>query len=131
MLTTSEEPNTLERVTNTGAGEAIKTRRKALGVTVKALAERAGVDRGRLAAIEDGASARTSTIGAIERALSDLEEEMGGPYDKPDRGLVTFRLSGNFGVDVVVQGPVENLDELEEKVERLIQRMRSQDNGVT
>ena len=130
VLTTGERPNTLERVTNSGAGEAIKKRRTALGVTVKALAEKAGVDRGRLAAIEDGASARESTIGAIERALADLEAAMSGPYDDDgERGLVTFRMSGSFGVDVVVQGPVENLDELERSVERLIQRMRTQDSG--
>lgn len=126
MLTTTERPHTLEGVT-TSAGDAIKTRRTALGVTVKALAERAGVDRGRLAAIEDGASARDATIGAIEKALASLEEEMSGPYDNGERGLVTFRMSGDFGVDVVVQGPVENLAELEGSVERLIQRMRSRE----
>ena len=95
---------------------------------MKALAERAGVDRGRLAAIEDGASAREATIGAIEKALGSLEAEMSGPYDDSEKGLVTFRMSGNFGVDVVVQGPVENLAELEQSVERLIQRMRSEQN---
>lgn len=127
MLTTIERPNRVEGVTT---GDEIKQRRAALGVTVKGLAAKAGVDRGRLAAIEDGASARASTIGAIEKALADLEEEMSGPYDET-RGLVTFRMSGNFGVDVVVQGPVENLDELEQSVERLIQRMRSQDQPPT
>jgi transcriptional regulator with XRE-family HTH domain len=126
MLTTRERPNTLEGVTK-GAGEAIKKRRTALGVTVKALAERAGVDRGRIAAIEDGASARSATIGAIEKALNELEDEMGGPYDAGEHGgrLVTFRLSGDFGVDLVVEGPVENLSELEGSVERLIQKMRT------
>lgn len=126
MHATKERPHTLERVVTTGAGEAIRKRRTALGVTVKALAEKAGVDRGRLAAIEDGATARASTIGAIEAALARLEQEMSGPYDEPDSGgMVTFRMSGDFGVDVVVQGPVENLAELESSVERLIQRMRS------
>lgn len=128
MLTTTERPNTLEGVT-TGAGDAIRQRRTALGVTVKALAERAGVDRGRLAAIEDGASARASTIGAIEKALAALEEEMAGPYDNGGR-LVTFRLSGDFGVDLVVEGPVENLSELENSVERLIQKMRTKGSAA-
>lgn len=127
MVRTKERPHTLEGVTDTGVGKAIKARRVALGVTVKALAEKAGVDRGRLAAIEDGAAARASTIGAIEAALSRLEEEMSGPYDQEQHGLVTFRMSGDFGVDVVVQGPVENLAELEQSVDRLIQRMRAKD----
>lgn len=122
MLVTIERPNRVQRVANEGVGQSIRRRRTSLGMTVKALADKAGVDRGRLAAIEEGATARASTIGAIEAALTRLEEEMSGPYD--ERGLVTFRLSGNFGVDVVVQGPVDNLDELEESVERLIRRMR-------
>lgn len=124
VVLTGSRPNTLEGVTTESSGEAIKRRRSALGVTVKALAERAGVDRGRLAAIEDGASARDATIGAIEKALTALEEELSGPYDESPR-LVTFRLSGDFGVDLVVEGPVDNLAELEESVERLIQRMRT------
>lgn len=105
-----------------GVGGAIRARRAALGLSVKALAERAGVDRGRLAAIEEGASARSATIGALESTLSRLEEEMGGPYDS-EHGLVTFRLRGNFGIDVTLQGPVDNLDELEASVERLLAKM--------
>ena len=96
-------------------------------MTVKALAERAGVDRGRLAAIEDGATARPATLGAIEKALAALEDELSGPYDNSGR-LVTFRLSGDFGVDLVVEGPVDNLPELESSVERLIQKMRTKGN---
>lgn len=38
--------------------------------------------------------------------------------------LVTFQLSGNFGVDVTVKGPVENLAELESAVEKLLRGMR-------
>lgn len=128
MPAPTDQPPTIYAVTIQGAGERIRARRTALGMTVKALAEKAGVDRGRLAAIEDGAGARGSTIGAIETALSRLEEEMSGPYDEPaSGGMVTFRMSGNFGVDVVVQGPVENLDELEASVERLIRKMRTPD----
>lgn len=128
MHATMEAPHTLAAVTDAGVGENIRRRRTSLGVTVRALAERAGVDRGRLSAIEDGASARASTVGAIERALSDLEEEMGGPYDTAEstsEGLVKYRLKGNFGVDVVVEGPVANIDELEAAVERLIKRMQT------
>ena len=127
VVLTERRPHTLEGVTNQGAGEAIKQRRTALGVTVKALAERAGVDRGRLAAIEDGATARPATLGAIEKALAALEDELSGPYDNSGR-LVTFRLSGDFGVDLVVEGPVDNLPELESSVERLIQKMRTKGN---
>ena len=122
-----ERPNRVELVSSDDAGARIRQRRAALGMTVKALAERAGVDRGRLAAIEDGATAREATLGAIERALSDLEQETSGPYD--EGGMVTFRLSGNFGVDVVVSGPVTSMRELEQSVERLLQKMGKSEQG--
>lgn len=109
----------------TGVGARLQERRMALGLTRKALADKAGVDRGRLSLIEKGASFHDATVGAIERTLTQLEEEMGGPYDR--HGQVTFRMAGNFGVDVVVQGPVENLSELEASVARLLREMR--ENG--
>lgn len=125
MLAAAEQPNRVRLVSNENPGDRIRRRRTALGMTVKALAEKAGVDRGRLADIERGAQAREATIGAIEAALDDFESETG--HDEPGEGLVTFRLSGNFGVDVVVQGPVGNLDELERSVARLVQSMKKDD----
>lgn len=123
MLVTVEQPNKVQPVSNGTPGDEIRRRREAMGWSVKALAAKAGVDRGRLADIERGATARGSTLGAIEAALAEIEEETG--HDEPaDEGMVTFRLSGNFGVDVVVQGPVTNLSELEASVERLVQSMK-------
>lgn len=125
-MSTEEEPtNTVGGMGHAEMGESIRQRRMALGLTVKALAERAGVDRGRLAAIEDGASARSSTIGAVNAVLARLEEEMSGPYDEEPRdGNVVIRLSGKPDVEVVVQGPVTNLAELEASAERLLRGMR-------
>lgn len=119
-------PSTVVLVSNEHEGEAIRAERQELGLTVKALADRAGVDRGRLAKIEAGEPYRDSTLGAIRRALTEFREEISGPYDE-SRGehTVTFRMSGNFGVDVTVSGPVENLAELEASVGRLLQRMRN------
>lgn len=122
---------TLERgmlmpVVEIGEGDRIRSRRKELGLTITALAKRAGIDRGALSDIESGkAVPRDATLGQIDRALAALEEETSGPYDNAGDHLVTFRMSGNFGVDVTVSGPVENLAELEESVGRLLQRMRS------
>jgi transcriptional regulator with XRE-family HTH domain len=119
-------PNRLLRV-NAERGKEIKRRRVALGMNVKALAERAGIDRGRLSKLEAGdPSVRETTIGAVEAALTRLEVEMG--YDTPAAvsvtdDLIEFRVSGNFGVDVVVKGPVRDMDALERSVERLIRRM--------
>lgn len=107
-------------------GDQIRQRREALGMGIAQLADRAGVDRGRLSKIEKGAEARGTTLSAIKRALDQLEEETSGPYDEQhEEHTVTFRMSGNFGVDVTVEGPVENLAELEASVGRLLQRMRN------
>jgi hypothetical protein len=81
------------------------------------------VDRGRVAAIEDGATGRSSSCGALEAALSRLEEEMSGPYDNGDGRLVTFELTGNSGVSLTVKGPVEHVEVLRAQVERLIETM--------
>lgn len=54
-------------------GQRIRTRRMALGMSVTALAKLAGVDRSRVSAAESGASVRSSTLGAIEAALSQAE----------------------------------------------------------
>lgn len=106
-------------------GRAIQRRRLALGMEIQDLAEEANVDRGRLSAWEKGARARDSSIAQVLRTLDRLEEEMGGPYDA-DKNVVTFRLRGNFGVDVTLAGPVSNLDELEASVTRLLKSMGDQ-----
>lgn len=61
-------------------GTRIRTRRTRLGMAVKVLAEHAGVDRGRLAEIEAGTAknVRAATLGAITRALDELEAERAG-----------------------------------------------------
>ena len=105
-----------------GAGARIRQRRERLGMSVRSLATEAGVDRSRIAAVESGQGVRAATVGAIESALDRLEEEVSGPYDS-EHGVVTFRLKGNFGVDVTLQGPVDNLDELEASVTRLMTTM--------
>lgn len=116
-----------------GVGARIRARRMELGMSVKALAERAGVDRGRLTAIEDGANARSSTIGAIEAELNRLEAEINEdpdyqPAGRPG-GLVTFRIRGNFGVDATVQGPVGDIDRLEASAQRLLKQAMEQAPG--
>lgn len=126
------DANTVDVMTDAAsAGDSIRRRRHALGMTVKALAEQAGVDRGRLAAIEDGASARGSTIGAIEATLSRLEEEMGGPYEEPpSSGLVEFDVSGEGGFHIVVKGPVDDAEVIKRQVVDIILAMRKAENDT-
>lgn len=106
-------------------GQAIKRRRLALGIKSQhVLAKQSGVSRDAVMAAEAGDASET-TYGRLEAWLSGIEEETGmdASSSPSERGLVTFRLSGNFGVEVTVQGPVENVAELEAAVERLIRKV--------
>lgn len=109
-------------------GESIRARRVRLGIGVKPLAMRAGVDRGTLAAIEAGDErARETTYAAVERALELLEQEMGiEPAGGNSADVVEFRVAGNFGVDVVVKGPIRDLPALEASVARLMERLAAE-----
>lgn len=116
-------------------GHAIKQRRETLGIfsgyEFERASERVGilVRRALLGKAESGEASDASYI-KIETVLSRLEEEMGqeSPAAEPpasdDEKTVEFRLSGNFGVDVVVKGPVSDMNELEGAVARLIREMR-------
>lgn len=117
---------------NENPGAEIQERRLKLGMSVKGLAERAGIDRGRLAALEAGAdNVRDTTIGAVRAALDRIEHEMG--MDLPARdlgdGLVEFAIEGNFGVRAVVKGPIRDLAALQEAVSRLVRDMQTDESG--
>lgn len=111
-------------------GTRIQARRTRIGIGKSALAKRAGLNRSTLAAIENGeVSPRDTTVSMIERALDDLEHEMG--WDGPDAvmsteaGLMEFGVNVDaIGVHVVVKGPIANAAELEASVARLIRDIR-------
>lgn len=115
-------------------GHAIKRRRELLGIfsgyEFERASERVGilVRRALLGKVEAGNATDASFV-KVETVLSRLEEEMGqGSAEGHEDDLVEFRVSGNFGVDVVVKGPVADLAELEGAVARLIREMRDR-NG--
>lgn len=125
---------------NEDVGRRIRERRSRLGMPVTALAERAGVDRGRLAAIEagDARNPRPATIGAIERALDELEHELGMDADlppgtrhigDPEDDLVEITVEGNFGVRFVVKGPVRDIDEIRDAAQKLMRSMSRSGEG--
>ena len=110
-------------------GDRVRARRERLGMSKSDLAAEAKVNRNTLAAIEAGESFNRTTLAKIERALTVLEEEAGIDSPEPRRApggedLIEFRLSGNFGVDVVVKGPIRDRAELEAAVAHLIREMR-------
>lgn len=107
--------------------EDIEARRVQLGWSVSDLAERASVDRGRLAKFLRGEVApRPAWIGAVEKALSTVED--GGETTEPHRsGLVRFTVEGVYGAKaLVVEGPVGNIPELEAAVDRIMRRVQGE-----
>lgn len=120
---------TFEAVGDENAGAEIQARRLRLGMSVKGLAEKAGIDRGRLAALEAGdANVRATTIGAVRSALLRLEHEMGmdQPAESvPGAGTVRYSVKGVYGAEaLVVEGPVANIADLEASVDRIMRRIQ-------
>lgn len=110
-------------------GESVKARRKALGMSQDDLANEAGVNRDTLGAIENGQGYRASSLTKIEQALERIEHEVG--MDAPpaggkpnDSGLIEFDISGDFGVHLVVRGPVADADALQRQVIGIIREIR-------
>lgn len=113
--------------------DAIKRRFDALGISDREWMNQTGIDIKTVhRAIDPGGRSHKSSYLAIESALQTLEDRAAGrPTRKgqlegdADQGLVEFRLSGNFGVDVVVKGPIADREALEQSVTRLIREMRN------
>lgn len=122
------------------SGEQFKARRAAIGMSVAALAKRAGVDRGSLTALEDGRTVRDTTVAAIDRTLTELEHELGmdvpsviEPAAELDVAPKVMRVEvqGVYGAKALVfEAPVENVAELEAMVDRVMRRLADRDNGV-
>lgn len=129
-MTALKERPRLSRV-DQDAGARIGRRRSKLGMTLKGLAEESGVDRDTLSKIEKGGPSRGSTIGMINSTLDRLEHEMGmdlpaAASDLPAEGLVEFSVSGNFGVSVIVKGPIKDIAELQAAAARLVEQMQAE-----
>lgn len=111
-------------------GERVRERRVRLGLSRAALAKRAHVDRDTLRSLEEGHDGvRETTVGAVERALNELEQEIG--MNDPERigQVVRFVVRGVYGADaLIVEGPVENIAELEASVDRIMRRLRGSED---
>lgn len=110
-------------------GEKFRERREHLNLTQEQLAKEAGIKSYEtIGAVEKGKGSVPSRR-KIADALTRLEAEGGtralAAEQPPQPQLIEFEVTGDFGVRVVVKGPVENAAELEASVARLIRDMKS------
>lgn len=107
-------------------GRAIKARRERIGFKIYELADAAGVNKDTLSDWERGKrSPHSDTVEAVMAALDRLEEEMGidapPPPAQAKPGMLRFEVTGVYGADaLVVEGPIENLAELEAMIDRIM-----------
>lgn len=116
---------------NDDRGVELKERFDALGISYREWDERTGIDRQTLSRAFQGRS-QDSTYTAIDAELTRLERHVRGiPEDAPtpEEDYVEFTAEGNFGVRVVVRGPVRNMDALREAVSKLIEDMKTDNPG--
>lgn len=108
-------------------GRRLRDRRIRMGISVRQLADEAGMDRGILAKVEAGdASVRDTTFGKVETALARLEHEMGMdvPEEPGSIEQMEFTVEGDFGVKVTVKGPISDRQALESSVTNIIRSIR-------
>lgn len=124
------------------AGARIRKRRTDLGLTKKAVYERAGVDPGVLARLEKGKGAREDRIRAIELALAELEQERRRgsdlpsvvkrqPAPEPDQPrTIRVTIEGVYGAKAVTfEGFPEDEDRIVSMVQRVLHGSEDDDEG--
>lgn len=123
-------------------GERIKARRLALGmrgVDTFAREMRKEIELGRglmsppdrkqITAAEKGEARSLEMYERIEAWLNYFDERMGSDMEsEPDENdLIEFNVSGDFGVNVIVKGPIRDADVLRRQVAALVREIRGKD----
>ena len=109
-------------VDNESRGKALRARRLRHGIkSLRQLAMQSGVSRGVVTAAEEG-TATDEAYDRLEAWFDRFEEETGSdrPADTSSPHMVTIRGTRAGDVDVVVSGPIDDIDKLAETVERLL-----------
>lgn len=111
-------------------GSQVRARRERLGMGIRDLAREAGVSRDTLSDMESGTKDfRQTTLAKVMRALDRIEEEAGfdapPPATEESGHVVRFEVKGVYGADaLVVEGPIEDIAELEAAVDRIMRRIQ-------
>lgn len=108
-------------------GEEIRRRREAVGLDQSELAREATIGRTTLHNIETGVSGKPATLAKVLRALAAAEAESGvqvASSEAPDVEMIEFEVAGDFGVKVVVRGPISEHETLRADVAEIIRSIR-------
>lgn len=115
--------------TRADRGAWIERRMRLIGISQRAFAEHAGINRATVKkAVEGDEGVLERNLRRIEKALDDLEEEMGIEPEDLSRqggaGPLTFQMTTPDGMEIIVSGPVEDADMLREQVTKLIEEFK-------
>lgn len=108
-------------------GRELDGLRVRLGMSVREMAEKVSVDRTTLKRFLEGdPKMRAAKWRSIEKHIRALDKEMGPDPETAPAQIATVELRDG---EAVVKGPIANLAELQEALERIVQR-RLQRDGV-
>lgn len=107
---------------NVARGAALRRRREAEGITAAELERETGIARQTIARAEKG-QASNATYRQLEAWFDHYDLET-LPRTPAAGGLVEYEVSGDFGVRVVVRGPIADAEALENSVTRIIRNIR-------
>lgn len=115
--------------TRADRGAWIERRMRLIGISQRAFAEHAGINRATVKkAVEGDEGMLERNLRRIEKALDDLEEEMGiEPDDSRQHGgpgPLIFQMTTPDGMEITVSGPVEDADMLRKQVTKLIEEFK-------
>jgi transcriptional regulator with XRE-family HTH domain len=124
--------------TNETRGRALKRRRLSLGIkSISELHRESGLSREAITAAEEGHGS-TATYERLEAWFDRFEHETGSDageaaaHMENNNGIVEFTVEGDFGVRVVVRGPIADVEALERSVGRIVTTIReNQKEGPT
>jgi hypothetical protein len=108
---------------------ALAARREEMGVPIGRLAKQAGYKTSQSWYDLMAKDRPVTTLEKFERALDYIEEhaheaEQVAATSTPE-GMMEFEVTGDFGVRVIVRGPVSNADELERAAAKILRDMRA------
>lgn len=111
----------MEQTPLAARGEALRKWRKRNRISQAQLAEQAKVSTDTVQRAEKG-GVPDETMDLLEEVRLDYDATMGAPTSSAT-DVIEFKISGNFGVDLIVKGPVSDMEEMERSVMRIMGRM--------